>query len=254
MINFVDVADKAYNGFNPVQFGFENCEKSHYFGPAVRTHWLIHYVVSGNGYFRIQDRDYILKSGEMFVIPPFVETYYEADDQNPWEYIWVGFTYNGDLPLNIDDTVNCPEALRIFEDMKLCAQKGNGRTEFLCAKIWELFSLLLDRRKSNTDYVDRALSSIHAEYMNGITVQDIAARLNLDRTYFYAIFKKKTGVSPSQYITNYRMEQALDLMFNKGKNITVTANSVGYTDIYTFSKVFKRHFGSSPRKYIKMNK
>ena len=79
--------------------------------------------------------------GMMFVIPPFVETYYEADAEDPWEYIWVGFT--GTPPLQLNDFYNIPGALRIFQHMKASHNLHNGKTEFILAQLWELFSFLL---------------------------------------------------------------------------------------------------------------
>ena len=78
-MHMIVVANEEYKGLNPVQAGYEQCEKSHFYGPATRTHWLIHFVESGFGIFRINGKEYSLGPGEMFVIPPFVETYYEAD-------------------------------------------------------------------------------------------------------------------------------------------------------------------------------
>ena len=109
------VINKAYHGINPILFGYQTCEPSHAYGPVARTHWLFHFVVSGHGIFRIGGRDYQLSKGMMFVIPPFVETYYEADAEAPWEYIWIGFT--GEPPLALSDTYTVPQALRIFESI-----------------------------------------------------------------------------------------------------------------------------------------
>lgn len=244
------IVDEKYKYINPVQFGYENCSKMHSFGPAVRTYWLIHYVVSGKGFFEIQGKRHALNKGEMFVIPPYVETYYEAHDEDPWEYIWVGFVCDGELPITLTDTIWCPAAGAVFEDMKKCHDKEGGKTAFLCAKIWELFSLLMDKKREETDYVEKALNYIHTEYINGITVQDVADLLNLNRTYFSVLFKKSKGVSPAEYILQYRMERAVDLLINNHKSISVTAHSVGYVDVYTFSKVFKKRFGVSPRAYV----
>ena len=247
------VIEGNFSDINPVQVGYENCKKKHYYGPAVRTHWLIHYVVSGCGIFKIGGKEYTVKEGQMFVIPPYVETYYEADSKNPWVYIWIGFTSKGELPLTLDDVIYCPEAELIFQKMKACAENENGRTAFLCARIWDLFSVLLENRKNEISYVEKALSCIHSEYSNRITVQDIADRLGLNRSYFSMIFKNETGVSPVQYMVDYRMKTAASLMINSGMNVTVAANSVGYTDIFTFSKMFKRYFGVSPKTYIEKN-
>ncbi len=88
--------------------------------------------------------------------------------------------------------------------------------------------------------------------MHDISVEKIAQHLNLDRTYFSVIFKKKTGLSPKQYILSYRMNIAANLIIKKHITVSVVANSVGYSDLYTFSKMFKRHFGVSPSNYAKI--
>ena len=124
----VILKDESFSDLNPIQFGYENCNKSHFFGPAVRTYWLIHFVVSGFGTFKIKDKEYKIKPGEMFVIPPYIETYYEADSVNPWKYIWIGFTTTKDITEILLDVIKCPEAEKIFSSMKNCESFSNGRS------------------------------------------------------------------------------------------------------------------------------
>ncbi len=236
---------------NPVQFGHENCDKCHFFGPIIRKHWLIHFVVSGFGIFKIRDKEYTVKAGEMFVIPPYVETYYEADAVNPWSYIWIGFTCNVKELEMLSDVIVCPEAEKIFTSIKETTGYPRDKHAYLTARLWDLFALLLEEDSIKYDYTEKALSFIHANYMYNISVEKIAQDLNLDRTYFSYIFKKKTGLSPKQYILNYRMNVAAAIITKNCDTISVVANSVGYSDLYTFSKVFKRHFGISPSKYKK---
>ena len=241
-----NIINKDYWDLNPVLFGYENCEKSHAYGPAIRLYWLFHYVVSGKGTFQIGERKYTLSRGMMFVIPPFMETYYQADAEDPWEYIWVGFS--GEPPLGMKDTYQIPQALRIFENMKASRTMGEGKTEFILGKLWELFALLMAEKKAPPDPVEAAVNMIHAEYMHAITVQNIADRVCLDRTYFSNLFRQRIGISPKQYLLKHRMEQAM-FFLQDGYSITVTAASVGYQDIYTFSKMFKRYFGKAPSHY-----
>ena len=66
------VIDSGYGGLNPVQFGYESCISCHCFGPAVRTHWLLHYVVSGFGSFTREGAVHRLGPGQIFVIPPYM--------------------------------------------------------------------------------------------------------------------------------------------------------------------------------------
>lgn len=245
------IINKGYDGINPVQFGFETCEKSHWYGPATRMFWLFHFVVSGKGVFVIKGKRYNLSAGMMFVIPPFVETYYEADAEDPWEYIWVGFT--GTPPLQLKDFYQIPGALRIFQHMKASHNLHNGKTEFILAQLWELFSFLMEESQTKEDPVDAALNLIHSQYMTPLTVQQMANMVHLERTYFSKIFSAKMGRSPQQYLIEYRMEQAKTLLA-LGYGVTTTAISVGYADIYNFSKIFKQRFGEAPSCYQRNGK
>ena len=87
--------------------------------------------------------------------------------------------------------------------------------------------------------------------LDDLTINKIATRLGLDHSYFSSLFRKKMGISPKQYLFNYRMNVAVSLMLENGSNISVAAYSVGYTDVCNFSKMFKKHFGVSAREYIK---
>lgn len=247
------IINKHYQDINPVQFGYESCEKSHHYGPALRDHWIFHFVVSGKGYFRIQEREYTVSEGEIFVIPPYIETYYEADAQNPWEYIWIGFTMSDKMDVSFDDVIYMPGVALLFEEMKQCSDMTVGKTAFLCSKIWQLLAQMMERHQQKENPIEKALNIIHSEYMTGISVQQIAERLCFERTYFSSLFKKKIGISPKQYLLRYRMEQAARLISDYGYSVSITALSVGYSDVYIFSKMFKQHFGVSPLQYKKEN-
>jgi len=244
------IIDYQYKGYNPVQFGSETCTPGHYFGPHVRTHWLLHYIVYGCGKFERAGVTYDVHPGEMFVIRPYEETYYEADKNNPWRYIWIGFTtQEDDIAFLENPVIYCPEAGAIFEDMLRCGKMNNGRSAFLSAKIWELFSLLLNGGTFSAGYVEKALHCMNSEYMHNITVSKIADRLNINRSHLSELFKQQMGVSPQKYLINLRLEKAAELLTTYGESPSTVGISVGYPDLYHFSKMFKKHFGMSPRKY-----
>ena len=249
------IINQHYADFNPVQFGYEDCRPAHNYGPAVRTHWLLHYVVSGKGRFLREGRTYHVGAGDIFVIPPYLETFYEADAADPWRYIWIGFTAKGGTVAPFEEPViHCPAAGAIFEEMKNCSRYEAGRSAYLASRLWELTGLLLEQGNQEVDYVEKAIHCIRAEYMHPLTVQALADRLGLDRSYFSAIFKARTGLPPGKYLLHYRLETAADLMLRHGERPSTAAASVGYPDIYHFSKLFKAHFGLSPREYVKAKK
>lgn len=244
------VPNCGYAGFNPVQLGQEDCAPGHAYGPAVRTHWLLHYVVSGYGSFTREGVTYPVSPGQIFVIPPYLETYYVADAEKPWHYIWVGFTTDAPLPeVFARPVLHCPEAGSIFRGMLSCHQMDSGKSAYLSGCLWQLTSVLLEQGKTKGDYVDMALAYIHAEYMHPISVQELAQRLGLNRSYFYSLFQARTGQSPSQYLIRLRLGKAAELMAEFGESPSVAAASVGYEDIFHFSKLFKKHYGVSPRAY-----
>ena len=188
----------------------------------------------------------------MFVIPPFVETYYEADEVNPWNYIWIGFEANENVIKDLPPVIKCPEAFDVFNAMKIKSEIfSGGRATYLIARIWDLLTLISDKSGERIDYVEKALDFIHSEYMHGITVEEISDKLKLDRTYFSTLFKRKIGVSPKKYLSDYRMNVAASLITENRTSVSVAAFSAGYSDVFNFSKMFKKHFGVSPKNYVK---
>ncbi|MBR4072799.1 MAG: AraC family transcriptional regulator [Clostridia bacterium] len=246
------VINEEYGGFNPVQFGSENCRPEWSYGPNIRGHWLLHYVISGFGTFEREGQSYKVSPGEIFVIPPYTETFYKADKEKPWHYIWIGFTTNLYLPEDFKKPViKISGAGDVFADMLNCHNMEMGKSAFLSGCIWKLFSLFLESGTKKNDYIEKALSCIHTEYMKDISVSTIAKRLNLERSYFTVLFKERLGVPPGQYLQNIRLEKAAELMTDYGESPTSAATACGYSDIYHFSKAFKKKFGVSPRNYIK---
>lgn len=78
------------------QYGWEQCKPSHTFGPAARTHYLFHYVISGTGTLMADDASghtntYQIKSGQGFMLFPGQINTYTADHDLPWEYVWLEF-------------------------------------------------------------------------------------------------------------------------------------------------------------------
>lgn len=251
MIHSFIAEESNYCDLNPIHFGYQDCKSGHACGPTVRKNWLIHYVASGYGIYKIKNKTYNVSQGEMFVIPPYEEAYYEADAKNPWCYMWIGFDAKDELTKHLKDVIFCPEAEKVFNAMKGCADFSSGRSHFLSARLWDLFAVLAEKENIKHDiYIQKALEYIHSKYMYDITIESLSKELNLERTYFSTFFKKRTGISPKRYLLKYRMNTAASLLM-KNISVSVVASSVGYSDLYTFSKMFKKHFGLSPTAYVK---
>ena len=163
------LSNQRWKEVNPIQFGWEHCAPGHSFGPASRSYFLLHYVVSGKGVFTVGGRSYDLGPGQIFVIRPYDMTYYEADREAPWHYLWVGFELGLPLPEALSrDVLLLPQAEKLFSSMRQAASLTAGREAFLCGKIWELLALLQsgpfqERQGRGQDYVNAAKTYLEKE-------------------------------------------------------------------------------------------
>ncbi|MGL4736001.1 MAG: AraC family transcriptional regulator [Cellulosilyticaceae bacterium] len=243
-----------FGDIKPLVCGEETCEKAHAFGPATRDYYLLHYVLSGKGRFRTPRGQYEVGKGQFFVIRPFEVTYYEADQMEPWHYCWVGFESQLDLGyLLCADVMSLPQGEHLFRAMKDSDGLAAGREFYVCAKLYELLGQLeavgVPQKDQSRVYVEQVQNYISANYMKPITVELLAQKVGLERSYFSRVFRSYIGKSPQQYLVDFRLEKAAELISSHSYTPTRAAQSVGYGDFFNFSKMFKKKFGSAPSQY-----
>ncbi|MGF1709658.1 AraC family transcriptional regulator [Vibrio kagoshimensis] len=95
--------------------------------------------------------------------------------------------------------------------------------------------------------VAKALSKVHEEYDQTITVQSLAEEANMSVSAFHNAFRNVTFESPLQYLKKVRLNKAKDLIQIEGMRISDAARRVGYSSPSQFSREFKRHFNATPR-------
>lgn len=100
--------------------------------------------------------------------------------------------------------------------------------------------------------VKKIINYLNENYENKISLDQIAHNMYLSPVYISKIFKEETGESPINYLIKIRLEKARDILLTlEGGSIKSIANSVGYEDVYHFSKLFKKYYGISPLYYKK---
>ncbi|MGG6310229.1 AraC family transcriptional regulator [Paenibacillus macerans] len=259
-----------YRDLQMTQFGIQQCPPLHDHGPAVRDHYLIHFVLEGFGRFEAGGQSYPLQPGQAFLICPENVTYYQADERQPWHYCWVGFEgvhsthYLREAGLSSEAPIHPaihPEFVsRQIERMAETRNMAGGRDLRLHAHLYMLLSHLaenaplpLSRQSDTSDrrdlYVRKVVRFIETNYANRINIGQIAQFVGLDRSYLTAVFKARIGSSIQEYLIRYRMEKACGLMANSLLSIGDIARSVGYEDPLLFSKMFKKEMGCSPLHY-----
>ena len=255
------------------QYGWEHCEPSHLFGPAVRNHYIFHYVISGTGTLMANDahgntQTFQIKSGQGFMLFPNQINTYIADKNLPWEYTWLEF-----------DGLRAKEAITLSGlslDRPVFHSRANGISKNMCDEmlyisehadesplhlIGHLYLFLDYLTRSSSGmiltssnnikdfYIKEALSYIEQNFQNNISIQEIATHCGLNRSYFGKIFKDSLNKTPQEFLIHYRMIKATELLKLSRYSITDIANAVGYTDALHFSRAFKSVYLVSPRKW-----
>ena len=240
----IALINRHYREINPLDFGEQECAPGHTYGPAIRRYTLIHFVISGKGCFTNGSGMHPLHAGEAFIIRPGEVTVYAADESEPWHYLWIGF--NGalshrfaELPCVITPPAGVHKKLR-----EVFSYNGTAE-EYLAGRLFELYAYLFNGTKSKEDYILKIQNYVETNYNTQCDVADIAAVVGLERHYLARLFKQKTGGTLKEYITEKRMEEAAQLL-EAGNTVGYTAQMIGYSDPFVFSKTFKKRFGMPP--------
>lgn len=237
--------------FVPLFVGNEQCEPSHKFGPYVRDYFLIHVVYKGRGVLYDKYGTHKIGKGKLFIIREGEVTTYIADENEPWEYVWIALkgTCAKRFAVEKSSVYPCPDDLarRFYEYV----QEGYSSAAIYNAVIYELVFCLFSQNPSGDVNVSKMKQYINYNYMqNELSVNDIAKKFGFERSYVFRIFKKKYGCGMKEYIIKVRMEQAKRFL-DKGYSVSETAFMVGYNDEFNFSRIFKKTIGIPPIEYKK---
>lgn len=271
MLEKIYINEPNHTDLNMYRCGIEDCEGGHSWGPAVRDHYIIHYVLGGKGIYQVNGITYELAKDDGFLIRPGTVVFYQADGREPWSYGWVGFhglkaeaylkqagldERNPLFKYDRDDFLNAC-LLRMIDTKELSC----GREIRLLGLLYEFLSQLIesaDRRLSEKggdrkeEYIKKAIEFVRMNYSRKTGIAEIAHSIGLDRSYMYSLFNEYLKMSPQEFLISFRIEKACELMGGSGLSISEISRSVGYDDPLVFSKAFKNIKGLSPREYRKV--
>ncbi len=248
--------------------GVSRTEPLHSFGPAVKPHHMIHYIMSGKGSFTMNGVTHPLSVGNGFLIVPDELVMYQADEQDPWTYVWVGFTGEDveavleDMGLNKEHPVfqseHADELYKYVEDMMEHNTSGlanelrrDGRLQLFLSTIATGNVVESAEGDKANQYVQQALHFIQANYYNPIKVTDIADYVCINRSYLYTLFMDSCGMSPQSFLSAYRITKASEMLQVTDLPIESISISCGYSDPMVFTKAFRQKKGVSPSAYRK---
>lgn len=249
--------------------GTGDCENNFSWGPGIKDHYKLHYIHSGSGTFKSEDTTYHLSKGEGFLVCPNVLVSYKPDLKDPWNYSWVAFngvnaeTYLNRANLNTSTPIyKCTQedhmnsCFRAIFDSTKCEKSMDLKS---ISNFYNLLSILIEETgvisidntstKRQEIYIKQAIEFIDTNYSRKISIEEIAGYVGINRKYLSQLFSDILNIPPQNYLINFRLQKACDLLTSSSLSINEISNSIGYNDPFIFSKIFKKYKGISPTSY-----
>jgi len=259
-----------FSGINLDYCGTEKCEAGHSYGPAIRHSYLIHVVLDGAGIFKAGGKEYTLHKNQAFFIYPGTETFYQADKEKPWSYVWMGLHgyLSEECLRKIGLSTETPViGLRDTKDIEECVTKLLEAPQLTYSnylirqgEMYRFFGLMMDQSENlkkdrqrydypQSIYVKQAVQFMSLNYEHHIKIDSLADQIGITRSYLTKSFQKELQTSPQEFLINLRLEKAAKLLLSENASISEISDAVGYSDPLAFSKKFKEKFGLSPKAY-----
>ncbi|MCI8415998.1 MAG: AraC family transcriptional regulator [Lachnospiraceae bacterium] len=269
--NSFKAPDKELVSLSVYNVGYQKCTPGYQWGPGIRDHFLIHHVISGTGYYQTGQASYTLQAGDSFLIYPNTESTYFADQQDPWEYAWVGFTgsdapsilqsagFSREHPFRRDNAHSSAIARQLLQIYEVRGSSFAHSVE-MTGRLYTALALFMKtapsqpRKDTCQTYAQKGIEYILANYSYPITIEDVASYVGISRSHLFRCFQAAVGKSPKDYLTELRIRQACILLKQSDLSVTAIANSVGFDSSLYFSKAFHRAKGMSPSSYAKDRK
>jgi len=228
-----------------------------------RNDYYIIYMLSGSMHIYIDNKISSIHSGQMVIIKPHTDYMYESLSAENIEYLWIHFSGRNaqktlsEFNLKTDNVVtsgvhtslvDCWK--RLFYEFALNDEYFNDVSVCILKEILASFSRYINHTSSGRRFL-KSIFYIHEHFNEALSVSALADMEGVSKTYYRSKFKEITGISPKEYIIQRRIEFACTILEDTDKNIEETAEAVGYSDVYYFSRLFKKKTGITPGKYRK---
>lgn len=255
------------------QFGYEKCSGDQHFGPFKRDCFMLHFLVSGQGLYKIRNKTFHLKKGDCFLVIPDEDTYYEANKTDPYEFYWIGFRgvnakqlmedlgfYRNDNFVYHSNKQEYDILHKYMRNIVTFDEVDEKVYLYNLGHLYLILSLLMQKTEKVRESVKidentwkEVSEYIAFNYRQPITIESLSSQFGFHRTSLYKLFKRNTGMSPSDYILNYRLDKAMQMVKNTThlyKNISIEC---GFNDPTYFYKAFKRKFRRTPQQIRDLN-
>ena len=176
---------------------------------------------------------------------------------------------SGNIPVPLLFTPDSPHygeiAACVDANDEICKTCPPGYQLFIKSQLFMLFFILFHKCRSkelpdgsqnsrdrrSLEKMKLILKYIENNYMEKITIEEIASEVGISKSHFMKYFKGTMGTSFIEYLNEYRLTMASRLLLSSDSSILAIASEVGFENLSYFNRTFKKRFGQTPREYRK---
>jgi len=224
-----------------------------------------YYVTDGEFLLTVKNKDYIVKKGQLAMIPANTKHSYKLTEKGKMQKYWCHFEASVGMA-NLFDIINTDlivdigidkSFIALFKKMYIAAESN---TPASCitekAMLMLIISGYLEKCKSITPRKAHSATELTPviQYMKdhvnqSININELSEIVHLHPNYFIRLFKQYFGAPPLKYFNMMKIDEAKKLLQKGNLSIETVAKETGFADVYSFSKFFKNNVGISPSRF-----
>ena len=238
------------------------------------SYYQICYVIGGKGAVSINNKNFKMSKGDIFIFNPFEYHSLKSDKKHPSETIVIGIGLKNNIwSLYIPKEYNIISKIKDVKTQNVKAIlkhviKEHSKRELgykeieisllnqLLVTIKRIITKNSDKRVifshkyvEKTDRMEQIKNYIYRNYKNKLSLDNIAQAVFLSKYHLLHVFKKALGITPYEYIQQLRIDDAKRLLNTTNKTVSEIAFEVGFESISQFNRTFKKISKTSPTQY-----
>lgn len=232
----------------------------------VNSHYVIAYAISGEAFYRFGDKNHTVSKGNIVFVRRGEIYSARSSQDDPWSFFSVGFPINAcdedssEMLKQLPNIFKCSNSLKMSENFselnRIWAMRGKGYKVKCRSLLLDIFYIILgdeDRRNIHSAHyknINQIIDFMRENYIESYSVDFLCEMSGLSNSHFRTLFKQMTGLTTVQFQNRMKIDKAKDLIISHSCNITEAAETVGFSDVYYFSRMFKKLTGKNPSEYL----
>ena len=248
--------------FTVCNMGWHQCNELYHmdWSDGMAVHLLM-FTVKGQGILRIDGKEYVLKPGTIAFAPRHRKVSYFTPSGGMWEFYWIHpdgiagefldelAAYNNFL---ISFNPGYPYFSKIEEMISLYGQRPADFELQFSARLCELLhdvAYSISRGAQIKSFSRKVIELIEQNFTGEVSLEELAKRLFVSKECLIRTFKKETGQTPHQYLIEYRLMIASQLLTYSEQGVEEIAEKTGFSSSSHFISRFRKKFGCTPLRY-----